>query len=65
MVWRRMELPPCPVNGFWNGQLMMVLIRLYDKDGLYMCTLCQEFTNMVHQVLDEEDYEGCLEQVED
>ena len=25
-----------------------------------MCTLGQEFTNMVHQVLDAEGYEGCL-----
>ena len=47
-------------DGFWNGQQRRVLIRLYDKDGLYMCTLGQEFTNMVHQVLDAEGYEGCL-----
>ena len=33
---------------------------MYNKDGLYMCTLGQEFTIMVHQVLDPEGYEGCL-----
>ena len=33
---------------------------MHDKEGLYMCTLGQELTIMVHQVLDPEGYEGCL-----
>ena len=47
-------------DGFWDGQQRRVFIRLYDKDGVYMCTLGQKFTNMVYQVLDAEGYEGCL-----